>query len=122
MWTAGRSFEVLYPDSGPVIEGTAGHGSFVTEQGELPLGVHLADWEEFRARFCGSSPRRLWLSGRLRTLLELASANGKLRRVFIWGSFVTAKFAPKDLDILLGEQRDREGANARRHAQKQHAL
>jgi hypothetical protein len=26
---------------------------------------------------------------------------GKLRRVFIWGSFVTAKPAPGDIDILL---------------------
>ena len=41
------------------------------------------------------------MSGRLRALLELAAANGKLRRVFIWGSFVTAKPAPRDLDILL---------------------
>jgi hypothetical protein len=31
----------------------------------------------------------------------LAATNGKLRRIFIWGSFVTAKPAPKDLDILL---------------------
>ncbi len=34
-------------------------------------------------------------------LLDLAAANGKLSRAFIWGSFVTAKPAPKDLDILL---------------------
>jgi hypothetical protein len=33
--------------------------------------------------------------------LALAAASGKLRRVFIWGSLVTAKPAPKDLDILL---------------------
>jgi hypothetical protein len=33
--------------------------------------------------------------------LELAATNRKLRRVFIWGSFVTAKPAPRDLDILL---------------------
>jgi hypothetical protein len=33
--------------------------------------------------------------------LELAATDGKLRRAFIWGSFVTAKPAPKDLDILL---------------------
>jgi hypothetical protein len=33
--------------------------------------------------------------------LELAGSNGKLRRIFVWGSFVTAKTAPKDLDILL---------------------
>jgi predicted nucleotidyltransferase len=72
-----------------------------TSEGELPPGVHFAGWQEFQARFCGSSLRRVWLSGRLRALLELAAANGKLRRVFIWGSFVTAKPAPRDLDILL---------------------
>jgi len=72
-----------------------------TGEGELPPGVHVAGWQEFQSRFCGSSLRRVWLSGRLRALLELAAANGKLRRVFIWGSFVTAKPAPRDLDILL---------------------
>jgi hypothetical protein len=33
--------------------------------------------------------------------VELAGMTGKLRRVFVWGSFVTAKPAPRDLDILL---------------------
>jgi hypothetical protein len=73
----------------------------LTAEGELPPGVHAADWQEFQARFGGSSLRRAWLSGRLRALLDLAASTGKLRRVFIWGSFVTAKTAPKDLDILL---------------------
>jgi predicted nucleotidyltransferase len=73
----------------------------LTAQGELPLGVHRANWKEFQARFGGSSPRRVWLLGRLLMLLELAATNGKLRRVFVWGSFVTEKPAPKDLDILL---------------------
>jgi predicted nucleotidyltransferase len=73
----------------------------LTVQGDLPPGVHRANWPEFHDRFCSSSPRRAWLSGRLLALLELASADGKLRRVFIWGSFVTAKLAPKDIDILL---------------------
>jgi hypothetical protein len=62
--------------------------------------MHMADWQEFQARFCVSSARRTWLSGRLRALVELAAMNGKLRRIFVWGSFVTAKPAPKDLDIL----------------------
>jgi hypothetical protein len=73
----------------------------LTGDGELPPGVHAADWRELGARFGGSSPRRAWLLGRLRALLELAATSGKLRRVFIWGSFVTAKPAPRDLDILL---------------------
>jgi hypothetical protein len=33
--------------------------------------------------------------------MEFAATSGELRRVFIWGSFVTAKPAPRDLDILL---------------------
>jgi hypothetical protein len=33
--------------------------------------------------------------------MELAALNGKLLRIFVWGSFVTAKVAHKDLDILL---------------------
>jgi hypothetical protein len=37
----------------------------------------------------------------LQALLKLSSETGKLRRVFVWGSFVTTKPAPKDLDILL---------------------
>jgi hypothetical protein len=73
----------------------------LTSDGELPPGVHVADWLEFESRFGGSSPRRLWLSGRLRTILELVAAGGGLRRVFVWGSFVTAKPAPRDLDVLL---------------------
>jgi hypothetical protein len=72
-----------------------------TGEGDLPPGVHKADWHEFQSRFAGSSLRRAWLAGRLRALLELAGSNGKLRRIFVWGSFVTAKTAPKDLDILL---------------------
>lgn len=73
----------------------------LTVDGELPPGVHTAGWPEFLARFGGSSPRRLWLAGRLRTILELAATGGRLRRIFVWGSFVTGKASPRDLDILL---------------------
>jgi hypothetical protein len=73
----------------------------LTAEGELPPGVHIADWLEFQSRFCNSSPRRVWLSGRFRALLDLAATSGQLRRVFVWGSFFTAKPAPRDIDILL---------------------
>jgi hypothetical protein len=80
----------------------------LTSLGELPVGVHLAGWQEFQERFCKSSSRREWLASHLRTLLDLPSTNGKLRRAFIWGSFVTAKPAPNDLDILLIMEEDFE--------------
>jgi hypothetical protein len=73
----------------------------LTAEGELPPGVHVADWQEFQSRFCHSSPRRVWLASRLQALIALAATNGRLRRLFIWGSFVTAKQSPRDLDLLL---------------------
>ncbi len=33
--------------------------------------------------------------------MALAATNGELRRAFVWGSFVTAKQSPRDLDLLL---------------------
>ena len=50
--------------------------------------MQAANWREFESRFGGSSSRRVRLSGRLRALLQLAATSGKLRRVFIRGSFV----------------------------------
>ena len=89
----------------------------LTADGELPPGVHVADWQEFQSLFCGSSPRRAWLSGRFRTLLELAAIGGELRRVFVWGSFVTSKPAPRDIDILLIMDEDFEAARMPASAQ-----
>ena len=37
----------------------------------------------------------------LESVVALAAATGKLKRVFIWGSLVTAKPAPGDVDLLL---------------------
>jgi len=72
-----------------------------TSEGDLPTGVHVANWQEFQLRFGAATSRRVWLFGRLQALLKLAAKTGELRRVFVWGSFVTTKAAPKDLDILL---------------------
>jgi hypothetical protein len=72
-----------------------------TPEGDLPVGVHLAEWEEFVSRFGTSTARRMWLLGRLHAILSLAASSGKLRRVFVWGSFVTTKASPKDVDLLL---------------------
>jgi hypothetical protein len=72
-----------------------------TPEGDLPVDVHLASLSEFRSRFGTLTPRRVWLFGRLQALIELAASTGKLRRVFVWGSFVTAKQSPKDVDVLL---------------------
>ena len=81
-----------------------------TSDGDLPPGVHLVNWLELQAHFGAATSRRLWLFGRLQALIELAQSTGKLRRVFIWGSFVTTKAAPKDLDLLLIMEEDFDAA------------
>lgn len=69
--------------------------------GNLPEGIHLATEEEVFGRFATPSARRQWLGEQLRTLLALAKSTGQLARLFLWGSFVTSKEVPNDLDLLL---------------------
>lgn len=69
--------------------------------GYLPPGVHRATLAELLDRFGGFSPRRQALAGCLQALITVARATGKLRRTFVWGSFVTTKPFPGDLDVFL---------------------
>lgn len=69
--------------------------------GNLPEGVHTAGEEEFFQRFAGGSARRKWLGERLRELLSLARLTGHLKRWFVWGSFVSSKESPNDIDLLV---------------------
>jgi hypothetical protein len=69
--------------------------------GYLPLGVHEVTIREIIDRFGTGTPRRQVLVTLLQELLGLARATGKLRRAFIWGSFVTDKPFPRDLDVFL---------------------
>jgi hypothetical protein len=87
-------------------------------EGDLSAGVHRVGWEEFVSRFGQSTLRRVWLLERFEVLLQLATATGKLRRIFVWGSFVTAKPNPKDLDILLLMDADFEVDAISPHAQE----
>jgi len=88
-----------------------------TSEGDLPAGVHIAAWEEFASRFGTSTPRRIWLVSRLRAVVSLAASTQKQRRVFVWGSFVTTKASPKDVDLLLILEEDFEVEQVHRAAQ-----
>lgn len=66
------------------------------EKGNLPPGIHKADWNELEARFDGS-PHRATLLARLReALLSLREAG--CRTAYVDGSFVTSKEDPADFD------------------------
>jgi hypothetical protein len=62
----------------------------------LPPGVHEATWNDIAALFGSTAWRRDLLAGLLEALESLRAAG--CRRVYVDGSFVTAKEAPGDFD------------------------
>ena len=77
-----------------------------TLTGLLPPGVHPTTWPVFVERF-GASPHRQQQLSKLETALRLLRDAG-CARVFVGGSFVTAKSEPNDVDVAW----DVEGVDA----------
>lgn len=69
--------------------------------GDLPEGVHRATLEEVVARFGYGTPQREIVTSRLLRIYELVLRTKKLERFIIYGSYVTAKQDPGDVDIIL---------------------
>ncbi len=69
--------------------------------GDLPVGVHRATLAEVLGHFGTGSAQRRVVARRLARVYELASGTGHLARFVIFGSFVTAKPDPNDVDIFL---------------------
>lgn len=69
--------------------------------GDLPEGVHQATFDEALTRFGQGSLQRQLVTARLNRIYELAQKTGKLERFVIFGSYVTAKHEPNDVDIIL---------------------
>jgi predicted nucleotidyltransferase len=70
-------------------------------EGKLPERVYHATLDEVLSQFGGSTPQRQAVTARLRRIYQLASATGKLTRLVIFGSYVTAKPDPNDVDVIL---------------------
>jgi len=64
-------------------------------------GVHQATLREALARFGLTSSRRRLISPRLERIDRLARATGHLARLVVFGSFVTEKLEPNDVDVFL---------------------
>ena len=69
--------------------------------GELPAGVHQATIDEVLAQFGSGTAQRLAVTARLRRIYDLARATRKLERLILFGSYITAKSDPNDVDIIL---------------------
>ena len=68
--------------------------------GYLPEGMHFASEAEVTFRFGSSNAHRRRLAVRLRRWIEL-SRRVRARRLFIDGSFITAKTEPNDVDAVV---------------------
>src|SRR6266540_7279844 len=75
-------------------------GSGFNEHGDLPVGVHRAKLDEVVQHFSNTA-RRAVIARRLERIYRLARSTGHLARFIVFGSFVTAKPEPNDVDIFL---------------------
>lgn len=72
-----------------------------TESGDLPVGIHQASLHETLKRFGIKTTKRKALALRLERIYRLASETGQLARFIVFGSFVTAKPEPNDVDVFI---------------------
>ena len=73
----------------------------VTGIGDLPLGVHRATLSEITDRFGVGSDRRRVLVMRLHRVYQIAHGTDRLARFVVFGSFITDKEDPNDVDIFM---------------------
>ena len=69
--------------------------------GELPEGIHQAMIDEVIAQFGSGTSQREIMTERLQRIYQLAKGTGNLQRLIIFGSYITAKPEPNDVDVVL---------------------
>ena len=73
----------------------------LNDVGDLPPGIHSATLTEVVERFGMTSPPCALVARRLVRIYSLLQSTGGLARFIIFGSFITAKPEPNDVDIFL---------------------
>jgi hypothetical protein len=71
------------------------------DDGDLPAGVHRDGLKDVLLRFGQGSEHRLDVADRLTRAFRAARSTGKLARFVVFGSFVTSKANPNDVDLVL---------------------
>lgn len=71
------------------------------DDGDLPVGIHRATLSEVIEHFGAGTLQRRIVAQRLSRLYDVAHGTGQVARFIIYGSFVTAKPSPNDVDIFL---------------------
>jgi predicted nucleotidyltransferase len=73
----------------------------ITETGDLPQGVHRASLQEVLNQFGQATVQRRLVGMRLSRVHDLAEATRHVKRFIVFGSFVTEKPEPNDVDVFL---------------------
>ena len=69
--------------------------------GELPEGLHRATIDEVIAQFGSGTSQQEIMTARLRRIHQLANDTNHLQRLIIFGSYITSKPEPNDIDLAL---------------------
>jgi predicted nucleotidyltransferase len=71
------------------------------EKGDLPPGVYRVSMGDVLARFGIGSRMRKRAAATLQQIVQLSESTHQLDRLVLFGSFVTAKPDPNDIDVIL---------------------
>lgn len=71
------------------------------EAGDLPEGIHTSSIQEVVARFGVGTDQRRRVTANLIRIYQIAQETGKLDRFLIFGSYITTKPEPNDVDVVL---------------------
>ena len=72
-----------------------------SDSGDLPPGIHQSTLSDVIEYFGKGGFQRAIVSARLQRIYSLAIETGHVSRFIIFGSFVTNKSDPQDIDIFL---------------------
>ena len=73
----------------------------LNHEGELPEGIHKTTIDEVVSQFGSGTSQREVVTARLQRIYQLAKGTGYLQRFLIFGSYITAKPEPNDIDVIL---------------------
>jgi hypothetical protein len=71
------------------------------ENGDLPPGIHRATLSETLRHFGTGSHQRKVIATRLERIYRIVLSTGHLSRFVVFGSFITAKEKPNDVDVFI---------------------
>ena len=73
----------------------------LNDAGELPIGIHQATIDEVIVQFSSGTLQREVVTARLQRIYQIAKDTGNLQQLIIFGSYITAKPEPNDVDVVI---------------------